>query len=209
MRTTTRSAILRYGFVFLAVAVALLLRFALWPLLGSDVPFLLLWPAVMGCAWYGGVGPGLLATLLSALGRLVLLLEPQYSLAVAKPADVTAIILYLLLGAALSTLIEAIHRAKRQVEQHALEPSQPTRVVPRHSGQHRRCRDCHGSRRTVAFMNDNRSAADRMDSRTRQGPTVGKGSANRQRRNAGCGGQSGPQGLENRGIVGLANHTVL
>ena len=78
MRTTTRSAVLRYGFVFLAVAVALLLRLAFWPLLGPDVPFLLLWPAVMCCAWYGGLGPGLLATLLSALAGWYFLLEPQY-----------------------------------------------------------------------------------------------------------------------------------
>ena len=121
VRIEDRPAAFRYGLAFLAIALALLLRFAVWPLLGSDVPFLLLWPAVMVCAWYGGVGPGLLATLLSALAACYFLLEPQYSFAVAKPADVTAIILYLLLGASLSTLIEAIHRAKRRVEQHAFD----------------------------------------------------------------------------------------
>ena len=121
MLNATRTAVLRYGFACLTVAAALLLRLALWPLLGSDVPFLFLLPAVMYCAWYGGAGPGLLATLLSGLAGWCFLLEPQFSLAVVKPADVTGIFLYLSLGAALSKLIAGFHRAKRQVEQYALD----------------------------------------------------------------------------------------
>ena len=57
----------RYALVPLAVAAALLFRWSIWPALGSEMPFLLLWPAVMFCAWYGGLGPGILATLLSGL----------------------------------------------------------------------------------------------------------------------------------------------
>jgi PAS domain S-box-containing protein len=121
MPKATRPAVLRYGFVPLAVAAALLLRSALWPVLGPDLPFLFLWPAVMCCAWYGGVGPGLLATLLSAVAGRYFLLEPSHSLAPAKLADGIGIILYLLLGFSLSWVIEAFHRARRQVEQHALE----------------------------------------------------------------------------------------
>ena len=116
-----RSAALRYAFVFAAVGAALLLRLILGPLLGSDLRFLFLWPAVTCCAWYGGLGPGLLATILSALAGRWFLLEPEHSLAPVTPADGIGMLLYVLLGTFISLVIEGLHRANRQVEQHAAE----------------------------------------------------------------------------------------
>jgi len=49
-----------------SVSVALLLRLALKPALGDASPFLLFTPAVMAAAFYGGVFPGVLATLSAA-----------------------------------------------------------------------------------------------------------------------------------------------
>jgi signal transduction histidine kinase len=121
MRTGPHLGIFRYGFVFVAVTAALLLRLALWPLLGPDLPFLFLWPAVMCCAWYGGLGPGLLATLVSALAGRYFVLDPVHSLAPIRPADAVGIFLYLALGTFLSLLVEGFHRARRQVEQHENE----------------------------------------------------------------------------------------
>jgi K+-sensing histidine kinase KdpD len=136
MRTATRPAVFRYGSVLLTVAAALLLRLTVWPLLGPDLPFLFLWPAVMCCAWYGGIGPGLLATLVSALAGRYFLLEPLHSLAPARPADGIGMILYLSLGTFLSLLIEGFHRAKRQVEEHVFDLYKPARVVPGHAREH-------------------------------------------------------------------------
>jgi PAS domain S-box-containing protein len=121
MPRATRPLVFRYGSVLLTVAVALLLRFTVWPLLGPDLPFLFLWPAVIYCAWYGGLGPGLLATFVSALAGRYFLLQPLHSFALARPADGIGILLYLALGCFLSLLIEGFHRAKRQVEEHALD----------------------------------------------------------------------------------------
>ena len=56
-----RSPLPRYGVVPLAVTAAMLLRWPLWGVLGGELAFLFLWPVVMLCAWYGGLGPGLLA----------------------------------------------------------------------------------------------------------------------------------------------------
>ena len=209
MPNEDRPAAFRYGLAFLAIALALLLRFILWPLLSSDVPFLLLWPAVMVCAWYGGVGPGLLATLLSALAGWYFLLEPQYSFAVANPADVTAMILYLLLGASLSTLIEAIHRAKRRVEQHAFDLHNQRewfRVTLASIGDAVIATDPDGR---VAFMNE---IAQRLTGWTAE---EGNGQpleqvlriVNEETRDP----ADNPvhKVLETGGIVGLANHTVL
>jgi signal transduction histidine kinase len=59
-----RSPILRYGAAVLAFAAALLLTQVLWPLIDpAATP--LFFAAVMVAAFYGGLGPGLLATVLS------------------------------------------------------------------------------------------------------------------------------------------------
>jgi PAS domain S-box-containing protein len=121
MPRPVRPTFVRYGFVPLAVTAALLLSVALGPWLRPGLPLLSLWPAVLCCAWYGGLGPGLLATFLSALGGRYFVLEPHYSLAPATPADEMGIVLYLSLGVFLSFLIEGFHRSRRQVEWHALE----------------------------------------------------------------------------------------
>ncbi|MCC6272943.1 MAG: PAS domain S-box protein [Deltaproteobacteria bacterium] len=58
----------RYGVAVVAVLAASLLRFVpeqFWP--GTLPPLILFYPAVMIAVWYGGVGPGCLAILLSSL----------------------------------------------------------------------------------------------------------------------------------------------
>ena len=68
----------RYAVAFAAVVVAWALRTALNPWVGADQP-LFLWfvGAVVFSAWYGGLGPGLFATLLSALLADVFLFQPH------------------------------------------------------------------------------------------------------------------------------------
>jgi hypothetical protein len=55
--TAARSPWLRYGAVPVAVAVALLGRLLLWPVVGPELPYLFFWPAVVFAAWYGGLRP--------------------------------------------------------------------------------------------------------------------------------------------------------
>ena len=58
----------RYGFAVFAVVAASVLRSVLTPALGGGVPFILYFLTVVLCAWYGGLGPGLLS---AALGGLI------------------------------------------------------------------------------------------------------------------------------------------
>src|SRR5690349_8918998 len=60
------SPLLRYGVALLTVILALTLTLLLWPLFDPPV-FSLFFAAVMISAWYGGLGPGLLATTLAGL----------------------------------------------------------------------------------------------------------------------------------------------
>ena len=64
---------------YVAVAVtaaALLLRHVLQPWLGPNVPYLQFFPAILIAAWYGGFGPGCLATGLSTVASMYFYLSP-------------------------------------------------------------------------------------------------------------------------------------
>ena len=70
MTESSRARLVAYGVAVLATAVSLLARWPLWPVLGDGVPHMTFFPAVMIAAYFGGFGPGLLATVLSAkIGR--------------------------------------------------------------------------------------------------------------------------------------------
>jgi PAS domain S-box-containing protein len=89
------------------------------PSLGNQFPFLLLYPAVICAAWYGGFGPGLLATVLTALVAAFFLFEPRFSFAIARPTDQLATSLFLVVGGFISWLGEMILRANRRLEKYA------------------------------------------------------------------------------------------
>jgi len=116
MWTPHRSALLRYSIVPFVIALVLLTRCLL---LGGEMPFLLLWPAVMVCAWFGGFGPGLLATFLSAFITACLYFEPPHWFSLTKPEDWTGMALFVLLGSALSLLCEMLRRTRQKVEHYA------------------------------------------------------------------------------------------
>src|SRR5712675_1327712 len=74
-----------YGIALLSVYTALLI--SRWPPLRLETaPVSLFLGAIMLSAWFGGIGPGLLATALSSLAFDYYFLPPIYSL-VAKPAE--------------------------------------------------------------------------------------------------------------------------
>src|SRR3712207_9467754 len=68
---------LRYGVATLAVGVALLIKLLLDPLTVQDTPFLLVFSAIIVSAWYGGLGPGVMATGLSVLATDYFFLYPR------------------------------------------------------------------------------------------------------------------------------------
>jgi len=61
------SMVSRYMLAAGAVAVAFFVRWALKPVVGDTSPFLLFTPAVMVAAWYGGIGPAVVAMVAGAL----------------------------------------------------------------------------------------------------------------------------------------------
>ena len=114
----TRSWLLSYGIAVLAVALTLLLKLLLDPLLETENPFLLFFAAVMVSAWYGGMRAGLLATGLAALSSDYFFLSPLYSFFNNSLGQNFRLGLFVIEGVLLSLLISALHSAKQQAEQH-------------------------------------------------------------------------------------------
>src|SRR5215216_3808587 len=114
------SPILHYGVAVLAVALVLVLRLVLAPLITQQSPFLLLAGAVMIAAWFGGLGPGLLATALGTLVADYFFLPPQGSFT--EPGlHALPLILFAVQGLVISSLTEALRTARGRAEASALE----------------------------------------------------------------------------------------
>src|SRR3982750_4265140 len=82
-----------------AVVVMAVVRWLLAPLLGGQLPFTTFVVAVLVAAWYGGRGPALVATGLSALLGLFLFIPPTYSLQLAGRMEILRVLLFSLTGA--------------------------------------------------------------------------------------------------------------
>lgn len=85
------------------VALSLAARLMLSSYFGPNVPYLQFFPAILVASWYGGFGPGIFATVLSALAAVQLFLPPA-GLAVASAADLTALGLFVAIGVAIASL---------------------------------------------------------------------------------------------------------
>jgi hypothetical protein len=108
----------RYAVAVLALALATVVRFALMPLLGLTVPFIIYFPTVVLCAWFGGLKPGLLSTALAGLIAWYAFIPPQYFfIKTVGPAALPQLIFFLLGGTLISLLAENLHRARRRIEE--------------------------------------------------------------------------------------------
>jgi K+-sensing histidine kinase KdpD len=103
-----------------AVLVMVIVRWLLAPLLGAQLPFTTLVIAVLVAGWYGGLGPALLATGLSALLGLFLFIPPTYSLQFAGRMEILRVLLFCLTGAIAAMLGESRLRTQARAEASAV-----------------------------------------------------------------------------------------
>jgi PAS domain S-box-containing protein len=103
-----------YLLAFVAPLVIFVARYALHGLLGEQallLPFVL---AVMAAAWRGGFGPGVLATVLSALVEIYFFVPPERSLLIVSQAYALTSLLFVIIGITVSHLFEALQQAQRR-----------------------------------------------------------------------------------------------
>jgi two-component system, sensor histidine kinase and response regulator len=111
MHERRRARLIAYGLAVLGPALTVLVRWPLEAVLGDRVVYMAFFPAVLCAAYQGGGGPGLLATVLSALAALYFLVAPFYSLEVITLPDAMALALFVVVGAVISDVCELLHRA--------------------------------------------------------------------------------------------------
>jgi PAS domain S-box-containing protein len=111
---------LRYGVAVLAAGAALGIKLLLDPLTVQDTPFLLVFGAIIVSAWYGGLGPGLLATAVSALATDYFFLYPRGTITgfSVEGIDVLA---FTLEGVLVSVLTSSLRSARDRAQQSTLE----------------------------------------------------------------------------------------
>ncbi len=108
----TRSTLLSYAVAILSVALATVLRLMLAPILENQAPFITYIIAVALIAWYGGLGPALVAAALGAVAGGYFFIT--------APLDVMKFAPYLVLSFVISLISEAMRRTRARAEENAL-----------------------------------------------------------------------------------------
>ena len=111
-RELSRSAILRYGCAVVSIALATWLRVLLDPALGDRSAFATLLFAVLVTAWYGGVGPALLAVILGVFSADYFLVPPIGGFGFKGAAQYADLVLYLGAGIGIAVLGGVMHAAR-------------------------------------------------------------------------------------------------
>src|SRR6266545_898661 len=127
-RSTPRpwTSVIRYAAPFVIVSTSLLVRFAFQRWLGVSVPYLHFFPAVMIAAWFGGLGPGIVATLLSASTAVYFFLKP-HSFITLSPADAITVPVFVVMGIVISWLTESVRRSEAAQRDAAITADQRAR----------------------------------------------------------------------------------
>ncbi len=103
----------RYGFAVLAVATATFLEFVLHWIGPFHQSFVLFYPTVVLVAMRAGFGPGILATVLSAVSAGYFFVEPRYTFAIRTSEDLLGPALFALIGVFLTALTSSRNKARQ------------------------------------------------------------------------------------------------
>jgi PAS domain S-box-containing protein len=107
----------RYAFAVVAVTAAGLVRYGLGVAVGLTPPFILFYPTIILIVLLAGGGPGLLATFLSAAVASYFFLEPLNSFAVRNPSDIFALVLFVVMGIAISGIGDLFRRRTKRLQE--------------------------------------------------------------------------------------------
>jgi K+-sensing histidine kinase KdpD len=116
----------RYSLAIFAAAAALFLRYLLAPLLGNGNPYHTVWLAVVFSAWYCGLGPSIVSTLLGTVGVWYWFLSPHHSFAIQDRSEVYGALGFLLFSSAIIALGSRIDAGSPLGRGWALSLSRPT-----------------------------------------------------------------------------------
>jgi signal transduction histidine kinase len=113
----SENAVLRYAFAIAAVLIAFLVSRAVNPFVGDRVAYVLLFPAIAFSAWYCGIGPSIVATVLALFGATYGLILPIQSFRVLSLAEFVPALLFLFSSAVVVAMGESRRRHNETLRQ--------------------------------------------------------------------------------------------
>ena len=116
----------QYALAVIAAAGAGLIRLSLTSVFADRNQLVMFYPAIMVSAWLGGLWPGIVATLVSALLDGYLFVEPVFTLRLTHHADKVALGIFVTTGVVISVLNENLRRVALR-EQSARENAERAR----------------------------------------------------------------------------------
>jgi PAS domain S-box-containing protein len=122
-KNITRDALWRYSVAVCAVAAGLALRSALVKVLGpsQSPPYISMFSAVLFAGWFGGLGPGILAGVLSVVAAQYFLIPPFHRLIPAALPDTVRGIIFLGFSIFVSALNESVRRSRARSDERLRE----------------------------------------------------------------------------------------
>jgi signal transduction histidine kinase len=100
----------RYAGALLATAIALLVRFAVNPILGDYLPYITFFPVVAFAAWYCGVIPSVLVIISSLIAAQYWFIPPTHSLRILSTEQLAGVVAFSLV----SFVVVAMGEARRR-----------------------------------------------------------------------------------------------
>lgn len=93
-----------YVIALIGVLLAAAARYLLGPILGGLIPVVVFTLPVVATAIFGGFGPAIFATVLSAVAANYLFIEPRYSFEIRDQAAVVILVVFLFIGFSISLM---------------------------------------------------------------------------------------------------------
>jgi signal transduction histidine kinase/ActR/RegA family two-component response regulator len=115
-RTPFQQSLPGYLIAIGATATVAIIRLTISDTVGNFAPVSTFTVAVVIAAWYGGLGPGLLATVLSGLAADYLFTPERHSFRIATLSGAVTLGVMVFTGVLLSLLCESLHRIRRSLE---------------------------------------------------------------------------------------------
>ncbi len=116
-----KSPLRRYGFAVLAALAALLVRRLLSPVLGDSNPYHTAWAAVVFSAWYCGIVPSAVATLISVAGVWYWFISPSHLTGQHQTSDIVGMIGFIIISGFLIVLGERSRASNARAEREIAE----------------------------------------------------------------------------------------
>lgn len=131
MKYTNSSGFGRYALAAGSVLIAIAIRLSLTPFVGPELfPFTILLAAVVFSAWYCGLGPSIVAAVISLCGAWYAFLDPRLSLPEKNLRDqISGLVVFAVVSSFIIALGEANRRARQYLEQRVRERTEELSVA--------------------------------------------------------------------------------